>query len=40
MDNVRDHPEFTAMMAEIEVDMATQLERIRTMGKERGGTVL
>ena len=40
LDNLRDHPEFKAMMAEIEADMATQLERIRTMEKKEHGRLV
>ncbi len=35
LDSIRDTPEFAAMVAEIEADMATQLARVREM--ERNG---
>jgi hypothetical protein len=35
LESIRDTPEFQAMVAEIEADMATQLERVREM--ERNG---
>ena len=40
LESLRDHPEFTAMMAEIEADMASQLEQIRALENKRGGKVL
>jgi TolB-like protein/DNA-binding winged helix-turn-helix (wHTH) protein/Tfp pilus assembly protein PilF len=33
LDSIRDEPEFRAMIAEIEADMAAQLERVREMQK-------
>ncbi len=35
LDSIRDTPEFAAIVAEIEADMAAQLERVREM--ERNG---
>jgi hypothetical protein len=35
LESIRDTPEFQAMVAEIEADMATQLARVREM--ERNG---
>ena len=40
LESLSDHPEFIAMMAEIEADMTAQLERIRAQEKKRGGRVL
>jgi len=34
LDSIRNEPEFQAMVKEIEVDMATQLERVRGMERE------
>jgi TolB-like protein/tetratricopeptide (TPR) repeat protein len=39
LDSIRDTPEFSAIVAEIEADMAAQLERVREMGR-RGELVL
>jgi tetratricopeptide (TPR) repeat protein len=40
LENLREHPDFMAMMAEMEADMTSQLERIRSLENKHGGKSL